>query len=197
MKRLGTGALLLVAALSLAIAATACGSGNAKSETSASQASIDQLAARVQQDEMLNAVIVISGLPEHEMDTTAQTGKIDNQYVPTARMLVRMTALTDWTSDIAPAARSLHDSSLALLQALDSGKDVDAIKPLSMKAHEDWHMFTDAAWNVVTKSLPANAGGPRPTSTPGAATTTPAAHDMSTPQSGDAMTMTPHGSEMP
>jgi len=195
-KRLGTGALALAAALSLAIAATACGGNNAKSESSASQASIDQLAARVQQDEMLNAVIVISGLPEHEMDTSAQSGKIDNKYVPTARMLVRMTALTDWTSDIAPAAQKLHDSSLALLQALDAGNDVAAIKPLSQKTHEDWHMFTDAAWDVVTKSLPANAGGPRPTATPGSATT-PTSHNMTTPAAGGDMTMVPQGTEMP
>ncbi len=196
MKRLGTGALLLAAALSLAIAAAACGGDNAKSESSASQASIDQLAARVQQDEMLNAVIVISGLPEHEMDTAAQGGKIDNKYVPTARMLVRMTALTNWTPDLASDAAKLHDSSLALLQALDAGKDVDAIKPLSQKAHEDWHMFTDAAWDVVTKSLPANAGGPRATATPGSGTT-PASHDMTTPAAGGNMTMVPQGSEMP
>lgn len=196
MMRLGTGALVLAATLSLAIAAAACGGDNAKSESSASQASIDQLAARVQQDEMLNAVIVISGLPEHEMDTAAQGGKIDNKYVPTARMLVRMTALTNWTPDLASDAAKLHDSSLALLQALDAGKDVDAIKPLSQKAHEDWHMFADAAWDVVTKSLPANAGGPRATATPGSPTAaTPAG--MTTPSAGGQMTMTPGGMEMP
>jgi hypothetical protein len=178
-KRLSTGALLLAAALLLAIAAAACDGGNAKSESSASQASIDQLVARVQQNEMLNAVIVISGQPEHEMDTAAQGGKIDNKYVPTARMLVRMTALTDWTPDVSPAAKTLHDSSLALLQALDAGKDIDTIKPLSQKTHEDWHMFTDAAWDAVTKELPADAGGPRPTATPGGSTT-PASHDMPT-----------------
>ena len=180
MKRLSTGAVLLAAAVLLAVAAAACGGNDAKSESSASQASIDTLAARVQQNEMLNAVIVISGLPEHEMDTAAQGGKIDNKYVPTARMLVRMTALTDWTPELASGAQKLHDSSLALLQALDAGKDVGTIKPLSQKAHEDWHMFTDEAWDVVTKSLPADAGGPRPTPTPGSPTT-PTSHDMTTP----------------
>ncbi|TAK55960.1 MAG: hypothetical protein EPO22_14040 [Dehalococcoidia bacterium] len=195
MKRLSTGALVLTAVLVLAVAAAACGGNDAKSESSASQASIDQLATRVQQNEVLNAVIVITGLPEHEMDSAAQGGKIDNKYVPTARMLARMTALTDWTPDLAPGAKKLHDSSLALLAALDEGKDVAAIKPLSQKAHEDWHMFTDEAWDAVTKSLPADAGGPRPTATPGGAAT-PASHDMTTPAAGHDTTMTPSGSEM-
>lgn len=196
MKRLSTGTLVLAAAVAVAVAAAACGGNDAKSESSASQGSIDQLAARVQQNEMLNAVIVISGLPEHEMDAAAQGGKVDNKYVPTARMLVRMTALTNWTPELASGAQKLHDSSLALLHALDAGEDVAAIKPLSQKAHEDWHMFTDEAWDVVTESLPANAGGPRATATPGSPTT-PTSHDMTTPATGDAMTMTPHGTEMP
>ena len=196
MKRLSTGALLLAVAAALALAAAACGSDNAKSESSTSQASVDALATRVQQNQMLNAVITISGLPEHEMDSTAQGGKIDNNYVPTARMLVRITALTDWTPDLASGAQKLHDDGVTLLQALDDGKDVGTIKPLSRKVHEDWHMFTDEAWDVVTKSLPANAGGPRPTSTPGSPTSaTPSG--MTTPAAGDAMTMTPHGTEMP
>jgi hypothetical protein len=195
-KRLSTGTLVLAAALLLAVAAAACGGNDATSESSASQASIDQLAARVQQNEMLNAVIVITGLPEHEMDGAAQGGKIDNKYVPTARMLVRMSALTDWTPDLAPGAKKLHDECLTLLTALDAGKDAAAIKPLSQSCHEAWHMFTDEAWDVVAKSLPADAGGPRPTATPGASTT-PASHDMTTPAAGGDMTMPPNGAEMP
>ncbi len=129
---------------------------------------------------MLNAVIVISGLPEHEMDTAAQGGKIDNKYVPTARMLVRMTALTDWTPELKDSEQKLHDDSVALLTALDDGKDVGTIKPLSQAVHEDWHMFTDKAWDVVTKSLPANAGGPRATATPGSSAS-PTSSEMITP----------------
>jgi len=193
-KRLSTGALVLAAAAAVVVAAAACGGNDAKSESSASQGGIDQLASRVQRNEMLNAVIVISGLPEHEMDSAAQSGKIDNKYVPTARMLVRMTALTDWSRDLAPGAKNMHDECLILLTALDAGKDAGAIKPLSQSCHEEWHMFTDEAWNVVAKELPSDAGGPRATSTPGSATT-PSSHDMTTPGGGD-MTMTPHGSEM-
>jgi hypothetical protein len=188
LKRLITGVCLVAAAGLLAITATACGSKNATSESSASQASIDELAARVQQNQMLNAVITISALPEHEMDTTAQGGKIDNKYVPTARMLVRVTALTDWTPELTAPEQKLHDDSVKLLQALDDGKDIGVIKPLSQAVHEDWHVFTDKAWDVVSKSLPSNAGGPRPTAGPSSS-------GNSTPQ--DNMTPAGGGMTMP
>jgi hypothetical protein len=183
-KRLSTGVLLMVVAAMLGLAATACGGNNARSESSASQSSIDELAARVQQNQMLNAAITISGLPIHEMDTAAQGGKIDNKYVPTARMLVRVTALTDWVPDLAGDATKMHGDGVALLKALDAGKDIDAIKPLSQAVHEDWHTFTDKVWNVVAKSLPADEGGPRPESTAGASAS-PMSHDMTMP-AGDA-----------
>lgn len=194
MKRLSTAALVAAAALLLAAAAAACSDNDAKSQSSASQASIDQLTARVQRNEMLNAVIVITGLPEHEMDSALQGGKIDNKYVPTARMLVRLAALTDWTPDLAPGAQKMHDECLTLLTALDDGKDAGTIKPLSQSCHEEWHMFTDEAWDVVTKGLPSDAGGPHATATPGGATTPPS-HEMATPSAGGDMTMPPHGSE--
>ena len=88
-------AIFIAAILSIAaILAAACGGStkNATSDSSASQASIDQLAARVQQDEMLNGLLTIAGLPLHQMDESAQNGTIDNKYVPTARTLVRVTA---------------------------------------------------------------------------------------------------------
>ena len=187
MKRLITGACLVAGGALLALTAAACGGSNAKSESSASQASIDELAARVQQNQMLNAVITLSALPEHEMDTAALGGKIDNKYVPTARMLVRLTALTDWLPELSAPAQKLHDDSVNLLQALDDGKDVGVIKPLSQAVHEDWHVFTDRAWDVVSKSLPANAGGPRPTAVPSSSgSSTP--HDTMTAASGGVST---------
>jgi hypothetical protein len=157
----------MIAATVLAAAAAvagACG-GSTKTSTSdsTSQAGIDQLAARVQQHEMLDAVITIAGLPVHQMDESAQTGKIDNKYVPTARTLVRVVALTDWAAPLEAGAQKLHDDTAALLKALDAGSDVAQIKPLSRTAHEDWHTFTDAAWNVVAKDLPSDAGGPKKT----------------------------------
>ena len=134
---------------------------NAASTSSASQASIDQLAARVQQDEMLNALVTIADLPLHQMDESAQNGKIDNKYVPTARTLVRVVALTDWAAPLKPGAQEMHDNTVALLHALEAGSDVAQVKPLSRAAHEDWHTFIDAAWNVVAKDLPPDAGGPK------------------------------------
>jgi hypothetical protein len=191
LKRLTTGACLAAVAALLAFAAAACGGSNARTENSASQASIDQLAARVQQNQMLNAVISLSGLPEHEMDTAAQGGKIDNKYVPTARMLVRLTALTDWSPELTAPERKLHDDSARLLQALDDGKDIGTIRPLSQAVHEDWHLFTDRAWDVIAKSLPSNAGGPRPTAVPSSSASS-SPHDNMTPASGGA-TMAPTG----
>ena len=193
MKRLTTGACLATAAALLVFAAAACGGDNAKSESSASQASIDELAARIQQNQMLNAAITLSDLPEHEMDAAAQGGKIDNKYVPTARMLVRITALTDWTPELSALNQKLHDDSVKLLQALDDGEDIGVIKPLSQAVHEDWHVFTERAWDVVAKSLPSDAGGPRPTAVPSSSgsstpheSMTPAAGGMTTPPAGAA-----------
>lgn len=156
-------AILSIAAVFAA--ATACGSGTktTTSDGSASQASIDQLAARVQQDEMLNALVTIAGLPLHLMDESAQKGTIDNKYVPTARTLVRVTALTNWSEPLKSGAQEMHDNTVALLNALEAGSDVAEVKPLSQAAHEDWHTFIGAAWNVVAKDLPPDAGGPKQT----------------------------------
>ena len=154
-------AILSIAAVFAA--ATACSSGTktTTSDGSASQASIDQLAARVQQDEMLNALVTIAGLPLHQMDESAQKGTIDNKYVPTARTLIRVTALTNCSEPLKADAAKIHDDAVTLLKGLDSGDDVSLIKKLSQTAHEDWHLFIDDAWNVVAKDLPPDAGGPR------------------------------------
>ena len=169
-------ATAVVAALAIAgIVTGACGGStkNATSNSDASQASIDQLAARVQQDEMLNALVTIAGLPLHQMDESAQKGTIDNKYVPTARTLVRVTALTNWSEPLKADAAKMHDDAVTLLKGLDKGDDVSLIKKLSQTAHEDWHLFIDDAWNVVAKDLAPDAGGPRrvPGEEPGGSTT--------------------------
>jgi hypothetical protein len=156
-------------------AAAACGGStkNVTSDSSASQASIDQLAARVQQDEMLNGLLTIADLPVHTMDESAQKGTIDNKYVPTARTLVRITALTNWSEPLKADATKLHDDAVTLLKGLDNGDDVSLVKKPSQTVHEDWHLFTDAAWKVVAKDLPPDAGGPKPAPSeqPGGSTT--------------------------
>ena len=152
-------AILAVAA----VVATACGGStkNATSNSDASQAGIDQLAARVQRNEMLFAVVNLSALPLHQMDESAQNGTIDNKYVPTARTLVRVTALTNWSEPLKASAAKMHDDAVTLLKGLDNGDDVSLIKKLSQTAHEDWHLFILAAWDVVAKDLPPDAGGPK------------------------------------
>lgn len=184
MKRLKTGVFLAAASVLLVIVAASCGGNNAKSESSTSQASIDQLAARVQQNQMMDSLITIAGLPLHEMDSTAQGGKIDNKYVPTARMLVRVTALTEWSPELNTLAQKLHDDGVKLLQALDAGSDVATVKPLSQAVHEEWHTFTDKAWSVVAKALPPDAGGPKATPEPESSGNSTPQNSMTPAQSG-------------
>lgn len=162
MRILGRRVLLAMATGAVALAAVACGSDskNADSSSSASQASVDQLAARVQRNEQLDAWVTISDMPMHALDTSVQGGMIDNKYVPTLRMLVRLTALTEWSNELKPDASKLHDDAVALLQALDAGKTAADVKGLSTTVHEDWHMFGPKAGDMLAKDLPANAGGP-------------------------------------
>lgn len=116
-------------------------------------------AADVQFMDMKYALLAIEDLRIHELDTDAQQGTIDNDYVPTARTLARITGLTNWNGDLADEASELHLSAVALLQTLESG-DAD-VKGASQKVHEGWHMFMTDAWAVVAKRLPPEAGGPK------------------------------------
>jgi hypothetical protein len=168
----------VLAALAGAAIASACGSSKSSGtdQTSPSPAATDQLTARVQRDEMLNAVVTIGNLGIHDLDTKLQNGTIDSKYVPTVRLAVRLLALTDWTDDVKPAAMKFHDDAVKLLQGLDAGNAVDTLKPLSTAFHEDYHAFSDPVWNSLTKDLPPDAGGPAPTKAP----STPAAGATST-----------------
>ena len=153
----------LSVALVVMIVGTAC-SGDSSTKpaggsSNASQASVDTLSASLQLTDMKYAAITIAGLPLHEMDTSAQAGKIDGKYIPTARTLVRILALTDWTPELKDDAAKFHDAAVVLLKALDGGS-IDAVKAASQAVHEHWHMFPGAIWAVVAKDLPADAGGP-------------------------------------
>ena len=157
---------LVLAAGVLSLVAAACGGGNsnnASASSAAAQSSVDALTARVQRDEMLNAWVAVSAIPIHDLDTTLQGGKIDGKYVPALRMLIRVLALTDFTPAIKPAAQQLHDDSVALLQALDAGKDAATVAPMSAKVHAESDKFNPALGSEVAKDLPADAGGPVPT----------------------------------
>jgi hypothetical protein len=154
-------AAALVMSLSIGFIAAACGDDNntASSSSNASQASVDDLSARLQQDEMLNALVTIEALKLHEIDDGIQAGKPDERAVPDVRKFVRVMALTNWTADLKEEARKVHDSGVELLKALEDG-DVDAAKGPSDEAHEGFHDFADKAWNVVVKDLPPDEGGP-------------------------------------
>jgi hypothetical protein len=166
-----------VAALAGAAIASACGSSSSNNNSTGSpQAASDDLSARVQQDEMLNAWVTVSALPIHDLDTTLQGGKIDGKYVPTLRTLIRVLALTNWTSDVAPVTQKYHDDAVALFKALNQGQTADQAKDLSAALHEDSHSFGPTVGNAIARNLPADAGGPEPTKAPGtpaAGTSTP------------------------
>jgi hypothetical protein len=153
----------LAVALVVTIIGTACSGDSstkpAAGSSSASQASVDTLGASLQLTDMKYAAITIGGLPLHEMDTAAQSGKVDGKYIPTTRTLVRVLALTDWTPGLKDDAAKFHDAAVTLLKTLDGGT-IDPVKAASQAVHEHWHMFPGAVWAVVAKDLPADAGGP-------------------------------------
>lgn len=152
MKRI-TLILLLPVTLMLPLLAAGCGD-EASSESNDSSEAILQLTERVRRDEMMFAAVTIANLPIHDLDTGVQNGTIGGEYVPTARTVIRITALTDWAPELREQAQQMHDNAVALFEALDAGADVEEIKPLSQAVHEDWHMFPNDAWDFLAKDLP-------------------------------------------
>jgi hypothetical protein len=156
---------IIIAAISLlaVVFAAACGGSSTKtadSSTAASQQSIDQITARIQQDEMLNAWVAISNLTVHDLDVELQGGKIDGKYVPTLRTLIRELALTQFTQAVQPAAQQLHDDAVKLYQAMNSGQPPASLQTMSSTVHNEFDKFAPALGDEVAKSLPADAGGP-------------------------------------
>ena len=142
------------------IVASACDDDDAATGSSnASQASVDELAARGQQNEMLFALVSVEALKLHEIDDSIQAGSPLDRAVPDVRKSLRIMALTNWVPELEAEAEEVHGKLLALLQALDEG-DVEAAKGPSTEAHEGFHDFSENAWNVVVKDLPPDEGGP-------------------------------------
>ena len=169
-------AMIVIAIVSLAsIFVASCGgtttTKEATSSTSASQASVDDLAARVQRDEMLNAWVTISAMPLHDLDVSLQSGKIEGKYVPTLRTLIRLLALTNWTSELTQFTAKMRTDAVALYQALNAGKDPADVKDLSTAVHKDGDAFSSVVGDVIARDLPADAGGPQPKATPSTAAT--------------------------
>ncbi len=180
-----TSIIIAIVAVTSVVAA-ACGDDtkNADSSSTASQASVEQLSARVQRNEMLFASVTIGALPLHAMDESLAEGTAESTFVPAARSAVRIFALTDWDPSLKTEADTLHGHAVDLLKALDAG-DVDAAKDPAHELHEGYHDFSDKVWAIVTKDLPPDAGGVSPhdeeAATPAAGTTpnsgsTPATH---------------------
>ena len=171
-------AMMLVAIVSIAaLFVASCGGTTAKqaaSSTSASQGSIDDLATRVQRDEMLNAWVTISAMPLHDLDVSVQGGKIDGKYVPTLRTLIRVLALTNWTGDLTQFTTKMRTDAVALYQALNAGKDPADVKDLSAAMHKDGDASSGVVGDVIAKDLPSDAGGSQAKTTPAAAATSAA-----------------------
>lgn len=181
--------VLAVAFLVVAAGMAAACSGDdttktANGSSTASQASIETLSARVQRNEMLFAAVNIGALPLHDMDESIAAGNVDAKFVPMTRSAVRFLALTNWSSDLKADADAVHAHAVDLLKALDDGNVAAATDP-AHELHEGWHEFLDRLWGVLAKDLPADAGGVsghhEESTTPAAGTTTSAG---TTPKAG-------------
>jgi len=156
--------IALAAIIPAALIASACGGDSsrpASSETNASQASVDDLAARTQRNEQLFAAVTIGNIPLHAMDESIMGGTIEASFVPNVRTVVRLLALTDWSPSLKADADALHGHAVELLKAL-SDADVEAAKEPAHALHEGWHEFSDKLWGEIAKDLPPDAGGVEP-----------------------------------
>jgi hypothetical protein len=139
-------------------ASAACGD-DAETNSSASQAAIDELSARVQRNEMMYAVLTLGTLELHDMDVGLnETGEVEPSYVPNTRTAVRLLALTNWDASVKGDADALHEHAVSLLKALREN-DVDTAKTEATALHEGVHQFMDGVWAIVAAGLPADAGG--------------------------------------
>jgi hypothetical protein len=169
----------------LAFGAAACDDEDAPPATgssNASQESIDQLAARVQRNEMLFATIALSKLGLHAMDDAlnADAPAIDPSYSRNTREAVRLLALTNWDTSVEEDAAAVHDHAVELLAAL-SEEDIAAAGDAATALHEGEHDLSNDVWAIVAKDLPPDAGGVEShdegAETPAAGETAPADHD--------------------
>lgn len=150
-----------VPALVLGAAACSDDDNTAQSENTASQASIDDLSARVERNEMIFAVVSISKLGLHDMDETLNdAGTIEPSFAPNTRTAVRLLALTDW-GEFQAEADTVRGHAEDLMTAL-ADEDVDAAAAAAADLHDSEHDFNTAVWNVVAKDLKPEFGGPQP-----------------------------------
>lgn len=131
--------------------AVAC-SDDADSDSSASQASIEELSARVQRNEQVMALNEIGKTGLHDIDDTLAAGTIEPWMVPNTRTAVRMLALTDWDAEVSELADIAESHGRDLLQAL-ADEDLAAAQASATLLHATSHEFTDEAWLMLTEDL--------------------------------------------
>lgn len=142
------------------IFAVACGD-DADTSDSASQASVDELGARVQYNEEMAAVLKLEELGLHDIDDSLQEGKIEPSFAPSTRTAIRVLALTNWSAEFEEDAATVQEHATDLLKALED-ENVDEARRHATELHELGHDFTEAVWAVLAKDLPADAGGAEP-----------------------------------
>lgn len=166
----------------LALGATACSDDSTESNSSAQQSDIEAANARVQRNEVMFALKIIGDLPLHDMDESINAGEIGDDYLPNAREVVYITAVTNWPAELEEGATAVQDAAIALVDALDAG-DAEAAKQPSTDLHDAWHDFEHeaVAWTAEGSDVPTQAGleddhsggatTPAADATPGAETT--------------------------
>lgn len=146
--RLGLAAALIAGAASFGAIACDDENGDGGNASGPTQQSIDELAARVQHNEMIVAVLEIESMPLHEIHLAIGDGKVPPDAIPTMRTVARLTQITYWSSDLATAAAKLHDDALALIAALEDG-DLELGNELAGTVHEGGHQFVTDAWEIL------------------------------------------------
>ncbi|MBI5288652.1 MAG: hypothetical protein HY873_06735 [Chloroflexi bacterium] len=160
-------------AITVALLATACGD-SATTENSAQQSDIQALQDRIQRNEMLYSNLQLQGLPLHDLnETLVNDGKVESNFLPTTRSVIRIVGLTNWNGTLQPDATKLQDHAIELIHVLESG-DIEAAKTASTDMHEQWHQFTVKVWSEIGADIPPEAGTSKDShdaTTPGAEAT--------------------------
>ncbi len=155
-------ALLIAALLStLAVFGAACSDDDgptAESSSTASQSSIDALAAKFASSEQRTSIISLDGLGLHAMSDSLAAGTIDTSFAPKTRLAIRLLALTDWDASLQADAKTVHDHAVDLLAAL-ADEDSPSAAEASELLHDTEHDFSESVWAILAKDLPADAGG--------------------------------------
>ncbi|MEX2227496.1 MAG: hypothetical protein WEB52_13720 [Dehalococcoidia bacterium] len=151
--------MLLAAALigALGLFAAAC-DDDAETQNNAQQSDVDTLTARIQRNEMREAVLTLGTLNLHGMDTALnETSKIDASYSRNTTTALRVLATTYWGPH-QEDAEAVREAGIDLLAALHD-EDADAAKPAATALHDTEHDLSTAVWAELLGDLPPEEGG--------------------------------------